>query len=67
MNITTTLAWLITAHFIQGLIGELQYTRTPHKKGLLHNNDPTSVWNPSGNILKVAQNSFQLLNLDGSL
>ena len=39
MNISTTLAWLIAAHFIQGLIGELQYARTPPKKGLLHYND----------------------------
>ena len=31
MNITTTLAWLITAQFIQGLIGELQYARPPQK------------------------------------
>lgn len=42
MNITTTLAWLITAHFIQGLIGELHYARPP-QKALLHCNDPITV------------------------
>ena len=42
MNITTTLAWLITAHFIQGLIGELHYARPP-QKALLHCNDPIMV------------------------
>lgn len=54
MNITTTLAWLITAHFIQGLIGELQYERIPPspQKGLLYCIDPITVGNPNGNILK---------------
>ena len=43
MKITTTLTWLITAHFIQGLIGELHYARPPQKRAFLHCNDPITV------------------------